>query len=358
MVNIKLAVIPGDGIGIEVIEEAVKLIKHIEENTEGLTFDLEFFPWGTDYYLETGKMMDEDGLEKIKDKDAVLLGAVGDPRVADHITLWDLLLKIRKGFDQYVNVRPVKLLNGVENILKNVSDEDIDMTFIRENTEGEYSGSGSWLYEGEENEVVIQNDVFSRKGTERVMRYAFELARKENKKLTSITKSNAINYSMVFWDQMFNEVSKEYPEVETDSYLVDAAAMHMIKDPKRFEILVTSNLFGDILTDIGASIQGGMGLAAGANINPEGKYPSMFEAIHGSAPDIMGQGLANPLATLWTVSLMFEELGFTDIADNILLAIENTLVAKDYLTADMGGEASTEEVGDAVIREYDKLKNQ
>lgn len=358
MANIKLAVIPGDGIGIEVIEEAVKLIKHIEENTEGLTFDLEFFPWGTDYYLETGKMMDEDGLEKIKDKDAVLLGAVGDPRVADHITLWDLLLKIRKGFDQYVNVRPVKLLNGVENILKNVSDEDIDMTFIRENTEGEYSGSGSWLYEGEENEVVIQNDVFSRKGTERVMRYAFELARKENKKLTSITKSNAINYSMVFWDQMFNEVSKEYPEVETDSYLVDAAAMHMIKDPKRFEILVTSNLFGDILTDIGASIQGGMGLAAGANINPEGKYPSMFEAIHGSAPDIMGQGLANPLATLWTVSLMFEELGFTDIADNILLAIENTLVAKDYLTADMGGEASTEEVGDAVIREYDKLKNQ
>lgn len=355
MERIKLAVIPGDGIGKEVIDEGIKLIKAIEENTKELEFDLEFYPWGTEYYLETGNMMADDGIELLKEKDAILLGAVGDPRVPDHITLWDLLLKIRKEFDQYVNLRPVKLLKGVDSILKNIPNDAINMTFVRENTEGEYSGTGSWLFEDKDNEIVIQDAVFTRKGTERIMKYAFELAQKENKKLTSITKSNAQNYSMVFWDKIFKEMSAKYPDVETEILLVDAASMHMITNPARFEIVVTSNLFGDILTDIGAAIQGGMGLAAGANLNPDKEYPSMFEAIHGSAPDIKGQNIANPLATLWAVSLMFDDFGYNEIAQNIVTAIENVLLAKETLPRDLGGNSNTNEVGDAVVEEYLKL---
>lgn len=241
-------------------------------------------------------MMADDGMERLAESDAIFLGAVGAPGVPDHISLWDLLLKIRKGFDQYVNLRPVKLLKGAPCPLKDVMPEDIDMLFIRENSEGEYAGSGSWLYKGKPNEVVIQDGVFSRQGCERIIRYAFETAKALGKSVTSISKANALNYSMVFWDQIFAEVSKAYPDVETHSYLVDAASMFMVKDPKRFEVVVTSNLFGDILTDLGAAIAGGMGLAAGANLNPERKFPSMFEPIHGSAPDIAGKQLSNPLA--------------------------------------------------------------
>lgn len=300
MQRYKIAVIAGDGIGPEVIAEGVKVLKKVAELDGGFEFEFTEFPWGCEYYLENGEMMPKNGIEILSKYDAIFLGAVGAPGVPDHISLWDLLLAIRKGFDQYVNLRPVKLLKGAPCPLKNVSESDVDMVFVRENSEGEYAGSGSWLFKNKPNEVVVQDGVFSRAGCERIIRYAYELAKKEGKTLTSISKGNALNYSMVFWDQIFEEIGKEYPEVKTYSYLVDAASMFMIKDPKRFEIVVTSNLFGDILTDLGAAIAGGMGLAAGANINPERKFPSMFEPIHGSAPDIAGQQKANPLATVWS----------------------------------------------------------
>ena len=294
-------------------------------------------------------MMDADGIEKLKAFDAIFLGAVGAPGVPDHISLWDLLLIIRKSFDQYINLRPVKLLRGAPTPLKAATQDNVDMIFVRENSEGEYAGSGAWLYKNSPNEVVIQNGVFSRRGCERVIRYAYELAKKEGKTLTSISKGNALNYSMVFWDQIFSEIGKEYPEVKTYSYLVDAASMFMIKDPGRFEVVVTSNLFGDILTDLGAAIAGGMGLAAGANLNPERKFPSMFEPIHGSAPDIAGKGIANPLATVWSASQMLDFFGHTDLGARLIECIEELLVENKTLTPDLGGSASTSEVGDAVI---------
>ena len=295
-------------------------------------------------------MMPPDALETLKRFDAIFPGAVGYPGVPDHVSLRDLLLVIRHDFDQYVNIRPVKLLKGAPCPLKGVAREDVDMVFIRENSEGEYSGSGAWLYKGTPRETVIQDGVFSRHGTERIMRYAYDLARREGKTLTSISKGNALNYSMVFWDQIFAEVGREYLDVETHSYLVDAASMFMVKDPKRFQVVVASNLFGDILTDLGAAIAGGMGLAAGANINPERKFPSMFEPIHGSAPDIAGKGLANPLATVWSASQMLDFLGHPDSAKSLLDAIERLLVEQSPLTPDLGGTATTSEVGTAIAR--------
>ncbi len=357
MVKHKIAVIAGDGIGPEVINEGVKVLNKISEIDKTFEFEFTFFPWGCKYYLENGRMMAEDGLEQLKKFDAIFLGAVGYPGVPDHISLWDLLLVIRKNFDQYINLRPVKLLKGAPCPLKDVKREDIDMLFVRENSEGEYAGSGAWLYKDQPNEVVIQNGVFSRKGCERVIRYAYDLARENKKTLTSISKGNALNYSMVFWDQIFKEVGKEYPDVKTYSYLVDAASMFMVKDPKRFEIVVTSNLFGDILTDLGAAISGGMGLAAGANLNPERKFPSMFEPIHGSAPDIAGQGKANPLATVWSVSQMLEFFGHKEWADRLIDIIEQIMVEAKTLTPDMGGKATTSEVGDAVVNKLYSFVN-
>ena len=350
MKTYKIAVIAGDGIGPEVIAEGVKVLSAVAELDGGFNFEFTHYPWGCEYYLETGRMMPQDGMEQLAKADAVFLGAVGAPGVPDHISLWDLLLTIRKGFDQYVNLRPVKLLKGAPCPLKDAAVEDIDMLFIRENSEGEYAGSGSWLYKGKPNEVVIQDGVFSRHGCERIIRYAFEVARGQKRSLTSISKANALNYSMVFWDQIFNQVAKEYPDVPTHSYLVDAASMFMVKDPKRFEVVVTSNLFGDILTDLGAAIAGGMGLAAGANLNPERKFPSMFEPIHGSAPDIAGQQKANPLATVWSASQMLEFFGHKQWADRLIEVIEQMLVEKRVLTTDLGGTATTSQVGDEVIR--------
>ena len=346
----KIAVIAGDGIGPEVIDEGIKVLEAVSEIDGDFKFEFTHFPWGCEYYKETGKMMAEGGIEELKKYDAIFLGAVGAPGVPDHISLWDLLLVIRKSFDQYINLRPVKLLNGAPCPLKDVKPEDVDMVFVRENTEGEYAGSGSWLYKGKPNEVVIQDGVFSRKGCERVIRYAYELAKKEGKTLTSISKGNALNYSMVFWDQIFSEIGKEYPEVKTYSYLVDAASMFMIKDPKRFEIVVTSNLFGDILTDLGAAIAGGMGLAAGANINPEREFPSMFEPIHGSAPDIAGKGMANPLATVWSASQMLDFFGYEEWGSRIISVIEKVLTEGKVKTPDMGGNATTGELSGEVIR--------
>lgn len=353
----KIAVIPGDGVGPEVLTEGIKVLKRISELDGNFCFQDTWFPWGCEYYLKTGRMMPEDGIEQLKQFDAIYLGAVGYPGVPDHISLWDLLLTIRKNFDQYVNLRPVKLLKGAPCPLADVKREEINMTFIRENSEGEYAGSGSWLFKDKPNEVVIQDGVFSRKGCERIIRYAFEVARKEKRSLTSISKGNALNYSMVFWDQIFKEISEEYPDVETHSLLVDAAAMFMVKDPKRFEVVVTSNLFGDILTDLGAAISGGMGLAAGANLNPEGEFPSMFEPIHGSAPDIAGKGISNPMASVWAISQMLDSFGREDLGKQVLDAIEAVLEEGSLRTPDLGGTASTSQVGDAIVEKLSQSWN-
>lgn len=345
-----VAVIPGDGIGRDVTDEVIKVLNAVAQKDGTFRFAFTEFPWGCEYYLKTGKMMDDDGMDVLKKFDAIFLGAVGYPDVPDHISLRDLLIKIRRGFDQYVNLRPIKLLKGADSVLKDVSPEDIDMLFVRENTEGEYCGLGSWEGEGTEDERVTQLSVFTRKGTERIIRYAFELARKNNTSCTSITKGNALNYSMVFWDKVFSEVAKEYPDVPTAQYMVDAASMFMVKDPKRFGVVVASNLFGDILTDLGAAISGGIGLAAGANINPEGKYPSMFEPIHGSAPDIAGKGIANPLASIWTAAMMLDHFGYGQYAQEVVDAIETLLVERKVGTPDLNGTATTRQVGDEIVR--------
>ncbi|MBQ6366862.1 MAG: tartrate dehydrogenase [Oscillospiraceae bacterium] len=349
MKTYQIASIPGDGIGPEVIREGIKVLDAIAAVDGSFRFNWTEFPWGCEYYLQHGKMMEEDGIDRLRSFDAIYLGAVGAPGVPDHVSLWGLLLAIRKSFDQYINLRPVKLLHGAPCPLKNVTPDDIHMTFIRENSEGEYAGSGAWLYKDQPNEVVIQNGVFSRHGCERVIRYAYDLARKDKKTLTSISKGNALNYSMVFWDQIFAEVGKEYPDVETSSLLVDAASMFMVRKPQRFEIVVTSNLFGDILTDLGAAISGGLGLAAGANLNPERKYPSMFEPIHGSAPRMAGKGIANPMAAIWSAAQMLEFFGYKEWSEKIVNAIETLLVQGAVLTPDVGGNASTSDVGDAIV---------
>ncbi|MBR2930126.1 MAG: tartrate dehydrogenase [Clostridia bacterium] len=356
MKKYKIAVIAGDGIGPEVIGEGVRVLERVAELDGGFGFEFTHFPWGCEYYLETGKMMPDDAIATLSEFDAIYLGAVGYPGVPDHISLWDLLLKIRHEFDQYVNVRPVKLLKGAPCPLKGVAPGEIDMIVIRENSEGEYAGAGDWLYRGQPNEVVLQTGVFSRKGTERIIRYAFELARKEGKTLTSISKGNALNYSMVFWDSVFAEVGKEYPDVKCASYLVDAASMFFVKDPGRFEVVVTSNLFGDILTDLGAAITGGMGLAAGANLNPERRFPSMFEPIHGSAPDIAGRGIADPLASIWSASQMLDFFGHECWGERLIGAIEQLMVEAKALPSDLGGTSSTHEVGDAIIAILEKYR--
>ena len=349
MKHFNIAVIAGDGIGPEVIAEGKKVFDGIAKMDGSFSVSFQDFPWGCEYYLKTGEMMPADGLDILKNFDAVYLGAVGYPGVPDHVSLGGLLLKIRRGFDEYINLRPVRLLKGAPCPLADVSTDDINMIVVRENSEGEYANVGAHLYAGSEREMALQTGVFSRHGCERVIRYAYELARREKRSLTSISKGNALRYSMVFWDEIFVELGREYPDVETHSLLVDAASMFFVKDPKRFEIVVTSNLFGDILTDLGAAIAGGMGLAAGANLNPERKFPSMFEPIHGSAPDIAGQGIANPLASIWSISQMLDFLGEHEWADRVLSAIETLLVERRTLTSDLGGTAKTSEIGAAIL---------
>ena len=355
MKTYKIAVIGGDGIGPDVVAEGIKTLDWVAAADGGFAFEYTRFPWGCEYYLREGRMMPEDGLETLKQFDAILLGAVGYPGVPDHISLRELLLKIRKGFDEYVNVRPVKLLRGAPCPLKDVKREDVDMIFIRENSEGEYAGEGGWYNKGTPQEYVHQIGVFTRKGCERIIRYAFELAKKKGWSVTSVSKGNALNYSMVLWDEIFHETAARYPDVPTHEYLVDAAACHMVRDPGRFQVVVTSNLFGDILTDLGAAIAGGMGLAAGANLNPEGTFPSMFEPIHGSAPDIAGQGKANPMAAIWSAGQLLDFLGYEQYGEKVVQAIENTLVEGRILTPELGGTARTEEVGTAVCEELKKL---
>lgn len=344
-----VAVIPGDGIGSEVVESALRVLQEVVNRSGRFQLDVRMFDWGCQRYLQHGTMMPDDGLSILGDFETIFLGAVGFPPVPDHVSLWGLLLPIRRGFDQYVNLRPVRLLQGIESPLRGVQAGDIDFVVVRENTEGEYSNIGGSLRPGTAEEVVIQNSVFTRRGTERVMRYAFEWARRSRQHLTAATKSNGLNYSMPFWDQVFREVGQAYPEVTQRLYHVDALASYLITRPQSFDVIVASNLFGDILTDLGGAIQGGLGLAAAANINPERQYPSMFEPVHGSAPDIAGRGIANPIGQLWTAKLMLEHLGYPEEGRWILDAVEAVLIS-GVKTPDLGGTASTRVFTDHVLQ--------
>jgi tartrate dehydrogenase/decarboxylase/D-malate dehydrogenase len=341
----RIALIPGDGIGREVIPEARRVL-------ESLHLPLEFteFPWGSEFYLQTGRMWPEAGLDQLRGFDAILLGAVGDPRVPDHVTLHGLLLPIRRGFDQYACVRPAYYFPGTRSPLARPRPGDIDFVVVRENTEGEYAPIGGHVYQGMANEVAVQTAVFTRQGTERVIRYAFELARgRQRRRLTSVTKSNAQGFGMVLWDRVFREVSGEYPEVETESLLVDAACMDLVRRPEHFSVIVASNLFGDILTDLAAIITGSLGLAPSANLNPERKFPSMFEPVHGSAPDIAGKGWANPLAAILSAAMMLDFLGQQGPAAEMQAAVRSVLAEGRALPRDLGGQALTREVSDAVM---------
>ena len=345
----RIAVIAGDGVGQEVVPVGIRVLERAARAEGPFALEWEEFPWGSDFYLETGRMMPEDALSILREFDAIYLGAVGSPRVPDHVTLWGLLLPIRQRFNQYANIRPIKLFPGVTSPLRDKEPGEIDMVCVRENSEGEYAGVGGRVHVGFDHEVALQTDVFTRKGVEQVTRYAFELARKRRKRLTSVTKSNASPYSFVFWDEVVENVGAEYPDVEVTPLLVDAAAARMITTPEAFDVLVTSNLFADILTDVGAAIQGGMGLAASANINPDGGYPGMFEPVHGSAPDIAGMGTANPIGAVWAGALMLEELGEARAARGVMDAIEAVLSRGEVMTPDLGGSAGTDEVGDALL---------
>lgn len=344
---VNIASIPGDGVGREVVPEAERVLKAIAELHGGLTFEFTSFPWSCEYYLENGSMMPEDGLEQIKDFDSIFLGAVGNQRlVPDHISLWGLLIKIRREFEQVINVRPAKLIKGINSPLSNP--KDFDLLVVRENSEGEYSSIGGRIY-NEDEELAIQNAVFSRRGTERAMRYAFELAKTRRGHVTSATKSNGIVYSMPFWDDVFKEISKDYPSVEVDSQHIDALAAFFVTQPERFDVIVASNLFGDILTDIGAAIMGSIGIAPAANININGKYPSMFEPVHGSAPDIIGKGIANPIGQIWTAKMMLDHHGETELGGHLLDSIEE-VTSRGIRTPDIGGTSSTTEVTSEIIK--------
>jgi tartrate dehydrogenase/decarboxylase/D-malate dehydrogenase len=342
-----IAAIPGDGIGKEVVPAAIRVLHAAAERHGGIRFEFTAFPWSCDYYLDQGKMMPDNGLEILKDYEAIFLGAVGNPRlVPDHVSLWGLLLKIRRGFEQVLNIRPAKYFKGLQSPLRDP--KDFDFIVVRENSEGEYSEVGGRIHRGED-EIAIQNAIFTRKGTERAMRYAFELAQKRVRRLTSATKSNGIFHTMPFWDEVFSQVKAGYPDVAVNSMHIDALSAFLVMKPETFDVIVASNLFGDILTDIGGAIMGSIGIAPSANINLDGKYPSMFEPVHGSAPDIAGKGIANPIGQIWTAKMMLDHFGETEMGETIMDAIEWT-IEKGIKTSDIGGTATTEEVTEAVCR--------
>jgi tartrate dehydrogenase/decarboxylase/D-malate dehydrogenase len=345
-----IALIPGDGIGKEVVPEAVKIMKVLSKQH---CFDMSYteFPYSCEYYLKTGRMMPADGIEKLRAFDAIFLGAVGDFEVPDHVSLWGLLIPIRRQMQQYVNVRPVRLLPGIQSPLANRKPEDIDFVVVRENNEGEYSQIGGRLYEGSDLEMVVQESVFTRRGVDRIMRYAFEMAQKRPRKhLTSATKSNGIIHTMPFWDERFTAISQQYPDVETAQFHIDILTAHFVQHPDWFEVVVGSNLFGDILSDLGPAIAGSIGIAASANLNPEKQFPSMFEPVHGSAPDIAGKGIANPIGTFWSAQMMLEFLGEIKAAHSLMTAIE-AVTANQIFTPDLGGHATTREFTAAVLSE-------
>lgn len=343
----RVAVIPGDGVGREVVRAGLMVLDAAQRACGDFRLDLTTLPWGSDYYLQHGRMMPEDALHTLRDFDAIYLGAVGSPAVPDDVTLWGLLLPIRQVFDQYVNLRPVRLLPGVDGPLRSSGSVEIDMMCVRENTEGEYSGVGGRVHRDLPNEVAIQTDVFTRSGVERVLRYAFSLATQRRGKLTSVTKSNAGRHAFTFWDDVVEAVAVEFPQVEVERVLVDAAAAYFVTRPESFDVVVGSNLFMDVLTDLGAVIQGGMGLAASMNVKPEGGVPAMFEPVHGSAPDIAGKGIANPTGAVWAGSMMLGHLGERAAAEAVIGSVEAVLGARTIRTPDLGGSAGTEELAQA-----------
>jgi tartrate dehydrogenase/decarboxylase/D-malate dehydrogenase len=344
----RLAVIPGDGIGREVIPEGLKVLRAAGRRF-GFSLAAEEFPWGCSYYLKHGEMMPQDGLSTLRAFDAIYLGAIGDPQVPDYVSLWGLLLKIRKAFDLYANVRPIRLLDGIDSPLTGRSPQDVDILFVRENTEGEYSGAGGRLNEGTPHEVALQTSIFTRRATERILKYAFDVARTRRRRLAHVTKSNALQYTAVMWDEVAEEVARGYPDVAVRKLHVDAAAYQMVLHPDWFDVMVGSNLFADILTDLGAALQGSLGLAASANLDPTRTSPSMFEPVHGSAPDIAGKGIANPLAAIWTASLLLNHLGEMSAAAAVFGALRDVVRRREFRTPDLGGRNTTSQVGDAVV---------
>lgn len=346
--TIKVAVIPGDGIGKEVMPEGMRALE-AAGSKHGINFEWQEFDWSCEMYLKTGRMMPEDGIEQLRAFDAVYLGAAGFPTVPDHISLWGLLIPIRREFDQNINLRPVRLFEGVPCPLAGRKPGDIDFYVVRENVEGEYSQIGGIHYEGTDNEIVVQQSVFTRRGTDRVLKYAFELAKsREAKHLTSATKSNGIIHSMPYWDSRVAEMAKSYPDIDVDQYHIDILTANFVRMPDRFDVVVGSNLFGDILSDLGPACTGTIAIAPSANLNPLGEHPSMFEPVHGSAPDIFGQKIANPIGMIWAGAMMLQHLGHQDAHDSIMTAIENTLRERANLTPDMGGKANTEGLGKAI----------
>lgn len=345
----RIAVIAGDGIGTEVIPAGIEVL-HRAVRADGHSLTFTAFPWGCEYYERTGQMMSDDALDQLQAFDAIYLGAIGAPGVPDHISVWELILPIRQRFDQYVNLRPMRLLSGVPGPLAGRGPADIDMICIRENSEGEYAGLGGRMHRGTPHEVAEQTGLFTRRGIDRITRYAFELAaRRPRRLLASATKSNALQHSMVLWDEAVAAVAEAFPSVECRKYHVDALAARMVTHPHTLDVIVASNLFGDILTDLGAAISGSLGVAPGANINPERLHPSMFEPIHGSAPDIAGKGIANPIAAIWAGALMLDHLGLTAAHDRIVRAIERVVGDGGPRTPDLGGTANTRDVTAAVI---------
>jgi tartrate dehydrogenase/decarboxylase / D-malate dehydrogenase len=341
----RIAVIAGDGVGKEVVPEGIKVLTAL-----GVGFEFEEFPWGSEYRERTGRMMPDDALATLARHDAIYLGAIGWPTVPDHVSLWECLLPIRKTFDQYVNLRPVRLPPGIRGPLAGRGPADVDMLFIRENTEGEYSGTGGRVHVGTAAEVAVEVPVFTRRAIERCARYAFERAGERRRRLVSVTKSNASRYSYVLWDEVVAGVAREYPGVELERVHVDAMAARMVLRPGSVDVVVASNLFGDVLTDLGAALQGSLGLAASGNLSVGGAGPSMFEPVHGSAPDIAGQCRANPIGAVWSAALMLRQLGYEDEAARVERAIDTVCLEGRTLTGDLGGSASTSEVGDALVR--------
>ena len=348
MKRYRVACIPGDGIGAEVLPVGLAALRRAGEATGSFTVETTDLDWSCRRYLETGRLMPEDGLDVLADHDAIYLGAVGFPGVPDHVSLWGLLLPIRQGFDLYVNLRPIRVLPGIESPLRNGTPETVDILCVRENSEGEYAGVGGRYHQGMADEVAMQTAVYTRRGVERIARYAFARARERRRRLASATKSNAIQYTAVLWDEIVDQVAAEFPDVEVSRYHVDALAARFITHPQSLDVVVGSNLYGDILTDLGGALQGSLGLAASGNLDPERRRPGLFEPVHGSAPDIAGQEIANPMAAVWAGAMMLEHLGEADGAGLLMRALERVALSGPH-TRDLGGGASTREVGEAMV---------
>jgi tartrate dehydrogenase/decarboxylase/D-malate dehydrogenase len=347
MKHFKIAVVEGDGIGREVVPEGLRVLEAVGRRFN-LNFSWEHLNWSCETYKKTGQMMPVDGLDQLRAFDAIFLGAVGYPGVPDHVSLWGLLIPIRRAFHQYINLRPIHLFEGVYTPLKDREAGEIDFCIVRENSEGEYSELGGRLYRGTEDELAVQDAVFTRRGCDRVIRYAFELARKRKHHVTSATKSNGILFSMPFWDERFAAAGKQFPDCQAEQYHIDILTAHFVRHPDWFDVVVGSNLFGDILSDLGAAVVGSMGLAPSANLNPEREHPSMFEPVHGSAPDIAGKGIANPIAQIWSGAMMLEHFHEHEAARAVLEAFTSLLANKGPRTPDLGGTATTQEVGEAI----------